>query len=399
MNANTSSSISDAFRVPRPVVRGGPIRRSSVVDRAAVPATPAPPPAPTKAPRQRYRAFTFTLNNYTPEEYTWLTITFPEVYTPRYMIIGKETGENGTPHLQGAVCLGAARDFTTVKAWPGFRRAHLEQMRGTALHNKIYCSKQDPHPFEFGDIPKPGKRTELNDAVEAINNGQSLRQLALGDHGVAVVKFNKGLTVLRSLRSAPRDPSKPPKIYWLYGETGTGKTRCAWELGTLHAGTTDDVWMSNGTLQWFDGYDGQRVAILDDFRAVDCKFNWLLRLTDRYPLQVPFKGGFVNWAPEIIFITGPHDVNGTFVTRLANKPESLGQLVRRLTGIFSLPDDEPRLKMLFAPPKPMGLNRAMEILRGSESDDDEVFSQLSQESLRRMEEDIVIELSSSSDSD
>jgi len=301
----------------------------------------------------RYRNFVFTLNNWTEEEYLWITTTFAEKYAPTWMIVAKETGEEGTPHLQGAVILGTQRAFSTIKMWPGFRRAHLERMCGRPLDSKIYCSKQDLHPFEIGDLPSPGKRNDLALAVQAIEEGRTLSELARSD-GAAVVKFYKGLTMLRSLRSAPRDPAKPPTIYWLYGPTGTGKTKCAWEFGAAHGATTD-VYLTLGTLQWFDGYDGQRIVIVDDFRSKGTAFNFLLRLCDRYPISVPFKGGFVNWNPDVIIFTTPHCIRNTFAERLEHRPEDVRQLERRVTMEYSFPTEEPQFRMLFAPPQPDGL--------------------------------------------
>jgi len=299
---------------------------------------------------QRLSRFVFTLNNYTEAEYLWLTETFAPLYKPKWFIVGKEVGgKKATPHLQGACVLGLQRAFSVVMAWPGFRRAHVETMKGTPGQSETYCSK-DGDFFEYGSLPEPGKRNDLAVAVQAINDGQSLREMAEGDHGVAVVKFYKGLTVLRSLRSKPRNPSDPPPAcYWLYGATGTGKTKCAWELG-LSFGGADDIWMSNGNTQWFDAYDGQPVVIFDDFRSKGTVFAFLLRLTDRYPMLVPFKGGFVNWAPPVIIFTSPNCIRNTFSKRLFHVPEDICQFERRMVGEYSIPTEEPIFRELFASP-------------------------------------------------
>lgn len=94
-----------------------------------------------------------------------------------------------------------------------------------------------------------------------------------------------------------------PIVLWFFGPTGTGKTRTAVEIAE-EAGK--EYWMSHGeTLNWFDGYTGQEYAIIDDFRRGMCKFNYLLRLLDRYTLAVPIKGGFTKWNPKVIIITCP----------------------------------------------------------------------------------------------
>lgn len=278
---------------------------------------------------ERMRRICFTLNNWTQEEYDLIT----EIPC-RWMIVAKETGENGTQHLQGAIILGTQMSFSAIKMLPGLRRAHLEQMFGKPEDSDAYCRKQDLDPFVKGTLPTPGKRTDIHEAVDAILEGSTLRDLA-HTNGVAVVKFSKGLTILRSLTSRQRDGSTAPLVFWLWGETGVGKTRSSIEFA--HS-TKSDYWISSGGLRWFDGYDGQAIAIIDDFRAKHLSgaqgFAWFLRLLDRYPMQVEFKGGYVNWAPDVIIITTTKSPRDTFATRAEFQPEDLRQLERRISWVF-----------------------------------------------------------------
>lgn len=101
--------------------------------------------------------------------------------------------------------------------------------------------------------------------------------------------------------------------------------------------TDDDIWISSGGLRWFDGYDGQYVAIFDDFRNKDVAagFAFFLRLLDRYPVAVEFKGGFAAWVPRVIFITCPYSPTRCFAKHgQVVPPEDLGQLDRRITRTF-----------------------------------------------------------------
>jgi hypothetical protein len=79
-------------------------------------------------------------------------------------------------------------------------------------------------------------------------------------------------------------PKSIPRIIWLCGPTGCGKTRRAFDMMPL------DTWINNGSCQWFDGYRGQSLVILDDFRKEQLPreggFGWFLRLLDRYPMDV-----------------------------------------------------------------------------------------------------------------
>lgn len=281
----------------------------------------------------RVSRFVFTLNNYSPPEYNYLVNDFAP--TVKWMCIGKEVGSNGTPHLQGACILGTQMAFSKLKILIGFRRAHIETMHGRPEDSLIYCSKEDSAPFVCGTLPTPGKRTDVSEAVSRIRTGESLRELANDDSGgIAVVKFFKGLTVLRSLIRPKR--SSQPDVFWFFGATGLGKTRMAYKCGRAicraTGAATSDIWISSGGLRWFDGYDGQRVAIFDDFRNKHCpNFAFFLRLLDRYPVAVEFKGGMVEWTPQFIFITCPYDPIRCFQKRGEHVPEDMAQLKRRTT--------------------------------------------------------------------
>lgn len=300
---------------------------------------------PYRRPQNRLTRFVFTLNNWTQEEYLLLT-SAAVTAKMRWMIIAKEVGEQETPHLQGAAVLKTQTAFSTVKTLLGSPRIHLEVMHGSPEQSLAYCSKQDSNPFVFGKLPTQGKRTDLALVAEKVREGATLRDLAKdGEGAVAVVKFHKGLTVLRSLTRPKRDPSKPPIIVWVHGPTGVGKTRSCFELGSK----LGDVWISSGGLRWFDGYDGQRCAIFDDFRAKGVSFHFLLRITDRYPMQVEFKGGFVEWTPEFIFFTAPSHPDTMFAKRKEHVPEDIAQLNRRISHIFEFPNDREAFEQALEP--------------------------------------------------
>lgn len=279
----------------------------------------------------------FTLNNYTEVEETFLKA--PEAWptAPRFLIVGREKGVEGTPHLQGFAVLGKQTAFSTLKKYPAFVRAHIEKAKGSIESNVIYCSKEGNY-WTYGVQPADrggGKSKELQLAVSAVESGESLVKMARsGEHGLAITKFSRGLITYRTLRAKPR--SGPPRVFWFWGSTGTGKSLTATFLANKYFGE-DEVWRSNAKLDWFDGYDGERAVIIDDFRPEHCKFDWVLRLTDRYPLRAPVKGGFVNWCPWVIFFTSPKDISNTFYLRSERFPEQIQQLIRRVTRQYEFP--------------------------------------------------------------
>ncbi|KAJ1637567.1 hypothetical protein T492DRAFT_950752 [Pavlovales sp. CCMP2436] len=60
------------------------------------------------------RVWTYTINNYTEEELAFVKLLVEPSEVKRH-VCGIEVGENGTPHLQGAISWACAKRFTPMK--------------------------------------------------------------------------------------------------------------------------------------------------------------------------------------------------------------------------------------------------------------------------------------------
>ena len=88
----------------------------------------------------------FTINNWTPEDEECLALLTGH----KYIVFGRETGEDGTPHLQGFVQFKSQRTLSSMsKALP---RAHLEVTKGRPDQAAEYC-KKDGDFYEEGEVP------------------------------------------------------------------------------------------------------------------------------------------------------------------------------------------------------------------------------------------------------
>lgn len=87
---------------------------------------------------QQSRRWTYTLNNYTQEEYDKI-INYMKLDNRKF-VVGREIGENGTPHLQGYVSLPGPVKFATIKNL--MPRAHIEKAKGNDEQNLKYCTKE-----------------------------------------------------------------------------------------------------------------------------------------------------------------------------------------------------------------------------------------------------------------
>jgi len=307
---------------------------------------------PSTRIQNRAVSLCFTLNNYTAEEVAAIR---NDVTHYKWLCYGEEVGESGTPHLQGAFSVAGTQAvaFSTLHTYPGMSRAHFIKSFGTCQQNIDYCFKGDlshdaymtggkrNHPdwgknavtFFSGKAPEPGKSHKLREACNLIIAGSKVEDLARTEEFAAIAaQYTKGLLFVQSCNVPLR--TKPPFVFWLHGSTGTGKTRCAYEFGA----NDGSLWKSGGnstvgsSVRWFDGYNGQRVAIIDDFRSKGVEFSFFLKLLDRYPLRVEYKGGSVDWVPSYIFVTTPYSMVRTFQKRFQHIPEDIEQLTRRVTA-------------------------------------------------------------------
>lgn len=121
----------------------------------------------------------FTLNNPTPQEIESINTAFSSDEV-KYGVVGKERGENGTPHLQGFVIFHAVKRFNAAKQFIS-PRCHLERARGTSVQASDYCKKDGDFQV-WGELPdKAGKRTDIEnykDWVKSLDHMPTEREIA-----------------------------------------------------------------------------------------------------------------------------------------------------------------------------------------------------------------------------
>lgn len=137
--------------------------------------------APLKSHRRDMggaKNWVFTLNNFTQQEVAHLESFFGDrdvnvKAVLAYLCFGYETGENGTPHLQGFVTFTKRVSLRSAKRVLG-DRYHLEVAKHLK-HAINYC-KKDGDFREYGLSPlcssSRGKRTDLDAFKEAVKSGE-----------------------------------------------------------------------------------------------------------------------------------------------------------------------------------------------------------------------------------
>lgn len=204
--------------------------------------------------------------------------------------------------------------------------AYASQAAGIAYVTKLDTrSKDDEDPvFSWGNKMEQGQRSDLEHAVEMLSDGEAM-EMVLDMHPGTFVRYHRGLQVAANIKRAR--PVAPRHVTVFFGPTGTGKTETAFRLGG------DDLFVySPGVMAaWFDGYDGQRTILLDEFRG---QITWahLLSITDKYPVRVQVKGSSAMILADTLIFTSPvHPINW-YPSKLAS-PDNVAQLRRRVDRI------------------------------------------------------------------
>lgn len=258
----------------------------------------------------KFRRFALTWNNYTED-----TLDIVVNTGHSYIIVGEEVGESGTPHYQIYVEYTHQRTFSSViKAFK--KKAHIEVAKADATKNREYCKKQKVL-LEEGTPKAQGRRNDLKIIKTNIKHGKGIRQMLDSEE----ITSYQGLRCAELLMKYVEPERKiAPKIIWRFGQARSGKSRWVYE-------NYSEVYTPI-SFKWWEGYDGHKVVLIDDLRADWCPFAEFLKLTDRYPYKVEFKGGSRQLLAETIIITSPFHP-----TQVWDTDEDMEQLLGRIHSI------------------------------------------------------------------
>jgi len=235
-------------------------------------------------------------------QYWMLTIPFqqftpylpPDVaYTKGQLEQGK--GEFKYLHWQIIVYFAKRVYSTRVKDIYG-DGIHVELTKSTAAEQYVW--KDDTSitgtRFELGTIPF---RRQIKRDWDSIWESAKTGALESIDKSVLVPYYN-AIKRIRQDHLEPIAMERTCHVFW--GDTGTGKSRRAWGEAGM------DAYPKDPRTKFWDGYNGQKHVVMDEFRgAID--IGHLLRWLDRYPVIVEVKGSSTVFKAETIWITSNVD--------------------------------------------------------------------------------------------
>lgn len=286
----------------------------------------------------RVRSYRFVLNNWTQEE-KQLIMDTPKV---TYIVFGEEVGEiEGTPHLQGYVHFESGKTMSAVHKIKGWERTALKTCQKSPLLNRRYCCKgempkslykslDDPEKhelygknaviYERGEIPSQGRRLDIEDMHKLIK--EKGYEAAIDTNPAILDYAHRSCKYVADRELGKRKRTEMTEGYWLYGKSGVGKTRAAYE----QAGDSVYVW-PNDVNGWCDDYVQQESVIIDDFRG-SIPYGKLLNLVDRYSCTLPRRGrNPIPFVSKKVFVTSPLPPERVY-TKL-ELGDSMDQIYRR----------------------------------------------------------------------
>lgn len=281
---------------------------------------------------RKQNRFTFTLFDY--DNWTVPLAGPPSEYCHiKYVCFGEEIcPDTSREHLQGYIVYHFP--ILIADAWAmdfDGQRGRLFVARGSTDQNVSYCSK-DGKFSEFGDRPDDAELAGVQHYVAQLEAKTTTVERIVLEMPAVYQRFSRTLERAEDIILGRQFRDFVPTVYWLYGPTGSGKTREA-----INIAGDSVYWYQLGDHGWQDGYSGQTSIIIDDFRG-NVRYEELLRMFDRYPYSFPRRGRRPTPCLATTFIVtsslSPYDCYPRRMQR-----DSIAQLERRITEIrFICPD-------------------------------------------------------------
>ncbi len=222
--------------------------------------------------------------------------------------------ENHNLHWEGIVIFTNARRRTAVvKDLPGAHIKYLEDSQDIQ-RRMAYCTKErtrvDGMPrINRGSPPSgPGVRSDLKGIAELLQQHKSILEI-FTSFPSSTIRNLGNIEKMRRYLQPRRTHTK--KVFFLWGETGLGKTRsilsffnypedCILYILSPDSGTRN---------MFFTGYDDTvyDAVLIDDFYG---NYPWssMLRICDRYPIDVQTRDSApVQFNPKYLFFTSNKD--------------------------------------------------------------------------------------------
>lgn len=248
--------------------------------------------------------------------------TYIETTTAQYVIIGEEIcPKTKRLHHQGFVYFTGERSSIKGVA-KQLGKCNVRMCRGNLDQNCDYCEKDDK-VTEFGVKPNQGFRSDLEAIKEDILEGKLSADRVCCENPNVYHQYGRTINKLEDIALRRKFRTWTTRGEWYFGPTGSGKSHYAFKdfSPETHYVYPND----NG---WWDGYTGQPIIIVNEFRG-GIAYAELLDLLDKYPKTVRRRGRepvpFLGRLMIFTSVLQPREVYN-----ILSENDSLDQLYRRI---------------------------------------------------------------------
>lgn len=290
------------------------------------------------------RKWQITLNfrNKKQIDHATIKIELSAIKPIQYYCMADEIGlKEQTPHIHIFIACSSPVRFSTIKRH--FPDGHIEQARGSCEENKAYVEKSGKWKNdsksdtsikgtfeEWGEMPIEwqGARSDLDFLYQLVKDGKSNYEI-LEENPEYLLRLTDIERVRQTVKAEEfRTIFRDMEVTYIWGRTGTGKTRYVMEQQGYAA-----VYRVTEYEHPFDGYAGQETLVLDEYRS-QLKISELLNLLDGYPLELRCRYANKTACFTKVYIISNLSLQAQYPIIQCEQPETWQALLRRIHHII-----------------------------------------------------------------
>ena len=316
------------------------------------------------------RKWQLTINN--PQDkgldHRTLRLILDDLRSLEYFCMADEIGlETQTFHTHIFIVTRSPVRFSRLKKL--FSEAHIERARGTATENRDYVAKEGKWEAdkkgetkiegsfeEWGELPdEPGQgaRTDIAQLYEMIADGMSNAEIMSQNPDLAIHISRMDKIRQDILEARYREEFRQLDVTYIFGPTGTGKTR-----GVMEKHGYSNVYRVTTYTYPFDRYSQEPVLLFDEFRS-SLMVGDMLDYLDGYPLALPARYANRQACYTTVYLVSNIPPQDQYKNVQENEPATWKAFLRRIHHVIEYHRDKPptdhgpALDYIFPPPKPV----------------------------------------------
>lgn len=281
----------------------------------------------TKKVSFKARAFQFTLNE--PEKYDTLKSIISGLKSCDYYISClEEAPTTGHKHIHMYVHF---TNMYKINQKILNLNIHIEICKGSPKQNIDYVEKHGNILDEYGTRPKQGMKT-VGD-LKNIKNPDELNFNEFNTWKKVHEEQNENDEFFKMLEEIENDKLRGPKIIYIYGPSGNGKTYSAYKTALKEYSKNDigKISINNNFCKITN--DTAKCFVIEEFRPSQMHASDFLQLIDKYGYNCNVKGGFKFLRPECIIICSiisPYNIYNNEINK---------QFIRRITTLYKMKEN------------------------------------------------------------